>query len=232
MKTYQPDSETVEQLHGLGYVGAIDEDAAHSHDKPLLICDVDEVVLHLVDPFVQVLEERGYVLKDHSFRLTGNVFDARSGREATQEEVWAGLTQLFEEQAKRQAIVDGVVDNLVALADRIDVVFLTNMPHEFRDIRRQHLASHGLDFPLITNTRSKVPAIQTLFDHCAHPVGFIDDTPKNLEQVRDSVEGVHLFHFMANERFRELAGDIEGVDFSTGDWAHAHTHIRDTLTTG
>ncbi|MEM6981352.1 MAG: hypothetical protein AAF539_16970 [Planctomycetota bacterium] len=82
---------------------------------------------------------------------------------------------------------------------------------------------------MITNTRSKVPAIRTLFDHCTHPVGFIDDTPKNLEQVRDGVAGVHLFHFMANERFRELAGDIEGVDFSTGDWAHAREHIHETL---
>ena len=135
MKTYQPDSETVEQLHGLGYVGAIDEDAAHSHDKPLLSCDVDEVVLHLVDPFVQVLEERGYVLKDHSFRLTGNVFDARSGREATQEEVWAGLTQLFEEQAKRQAIVDGVVDNLpdqVMEPILVDTADVHRRPHAYR----------------------------------------------------------------------------------------------------
>ncbi|MEP1092883.1 MAG: hypothetical protein ABJH63_11055 [Rhizobiaceae bacterium] len=232
MKTNQPDNETIDQLLGLGYVGGQSGVAAFSHDKPLLICDVDEVVLHLVDPFVQVLEERGYVLKDHSFRLTGNVFDAKTGREATQEEVWAGLTQLFEEQDKRQAIVDGVVDNLNTLAETVDVVFLTNMPHEFREIRRTHLTRHGLDFPLITNTRSKVPAIQTLFDHCDHPVGFIDDTPKNLEQVRDGVVDVHLFHFMANERYRELAGSIDGVQFSTGDWQHAREHIGATLTAG
>ena len=108
MKAYQPDSETVDQLHGLGYVGTIgqggdgDESGggnggepngrvAHRHEKPLLICDVDEVVLHLVDPFVEVLQERGYVLKDHSFRLTGNVYHAETGHEASQQEVWLGF---------------------------------------------------------------------------------------------------------------------------------------------
>ena len=227
MKQFQADDETVDQLIGLGYSG---EDDAHAHDQPLLICDVDEVVLHLVDPFVEVLVERGYVLKDHSFRLTGNVFDAKTGREATQEEVWAGLTQLFEEQDRRQHIVDGVVENLNALSESVDIVFLTNMPHEFRDIRRSHLASQGLDFPLVTNTRSKVPAIQTLQAHCEYRVGFIDDTPKNLEQVRDRTTGIHLFHFMANPRFRELAGTIDGVSFSSGDWEHAREQIHQTLT--
>ncbi|MEP1207941.1 MAG: hypothetical protein ABJM29_18735 [Rhizobiaceae bacterium] len=226
MTQFQADDETWDQLITLGYSGA---DGAHSHAKPLLICDVDEVVLHLVDPFVQVLQERGYVLKDHSFRLTGNVYDAKTGREASQEEVWAGLTQLFEEQDRRQHIVDGVVENLNALAASVDILFLTNMPHEFRDIRRSHLADHGLDFPLVTNSRSKVPAIQTLQAHCAHPVGFIDDTPKNLEQVRDRTDGIHLFHFMANPRFRELAGAIDGVGFSSGDWHDARRQIELTL---
>ena len=66
-----------------------------------------------------------------------------------------------------------------------DIIFLTNMPHPFRETRRSHLSGQGLDFPLITNTRSKVPAIQVLKEHCNHAVGFIDDTPKNLDQVRE-----------------------------------------------
>lgn len=229
MKTYHPDEETFQQLQALGYSGSADD---HSHERPLLICDVDEVVLHLVDPFVEVLQERGYVLKDHSFRLTGNVYHAETGHEASQQEVWAGLTQLFEEQQQRQSIVDGVVENLNGLADAVDIVFLTNMPHEFRDIRRTHLREAGLDFPIITNARSKVPAIQRMQAHCSHAVGFIDDTPKNLEQVRDEASDVHLFHFMANERFRELAGDIDGVSFSSGDWAHASDQIRNVLVHG
>ena len=226
MTKNEPDLMTTQQLKDLGYTG---DSGAVSHSKPLLICDVDEVVLHLVKPFIEVIEERGFDLKSHSFKLTGNVFDKKTGREATQDEVWSALTQLFEEQATRQGIVDGVVENLNALAASIDIVFLTNMPHPFREIRRAHLLECGLEFPLVTNTRSKVPAIKILQSHTQKRVGFIDDTPKNLDQVRDGATDVQLFHFMADENFREMAGEIEGAHFSTGDWVHAREQIHTVL---
>jgi len=226
MTDFFADDETTNQLLQLGYNG---QAGARSHSNPLLICDVDEVVLHLVDPFVTVLQERGFELKTHSFKLTGNVYHATTGEEASQDEVSDALTQLFEEQQHRQSIVDGVVEGLNTLSRNVDIVFLTNMPHAFRDTRRAHLLDQGLDFPLITNTRSKVPAIQVLKDHCNRSVGFIDDTPKNLDQVRQRVEGVHLFHFMANEQFRDMAGAIDGVHFSSGDWAHASEKIHHAL---
>lgn len=220
----KPDDDTLKQLAELGYMNE------KRHERPLLVCDVDEVVLHLVDPFVKVIEERGFVLKSHSFKLTGNVFDAKTGREATQAEVWEGLTQLFEEQAMRQGIVDGVVEGLNAVSEDVDVIFLTNMPHDFAETRRDHLAKNGLHFPLVTNTRSKVPAIDLIKARCDRSVGFIDDTPKNLTQVRSALPDVHLFHFMANESFRGLAGDIDGAHFSLGDWQPASDHIRRVMT--
>lgn len=219
-----PDRETQAQLNRLGYNG----DARTRHERPLLICDVDEVVLHLVDPFVEVLEERGFILKSHSFKLTGNVFTP-DGRAATQEEIWDGLSQLFNEQASRQEIVDGAIAGLLELSGDIDILFLTNMPHEFGDIRRSHLASHGLDQPLITNTKSKAPAMELICRHRAGPVGFIDDTPKNLEQALAASIDVELFHFMANDAFRGLAGDVANVHVSTGHWPEAAAAIRNVL---
>ncbi|MEM9732641.1 MAG: hypothetical protein AAF903_04025 [Pseudomonadota bacterium] len=226
-EAWKPDAITLEQLHALGY--GVDGDKAVAHTRPLLICDVDEVVMHLVDPFVQVLQERGFELKNHSFKLTGNVYDRKTGREATQEEVWAGLTQLFEEQAQRQGIVEGVAEGLAHVAQSCDILFLTNMPHEFGEIRRAHLAHHGIPYPLVTNSRSKAPAISVILDHCHAGAGFVDDTPKNLNQVREAVPAVQLFHFMANDDFRGLAGEIEGVAFSSGNWGHAGPEIARIL---
>lgn len=221
----KPDLFTLEQLTELGY----GPKGGKRHIRPLLICDVDEVVVHLVDPFVTVLEERGFDLKSHSFKLTGNVFDRETGREATQEEVWAGLTQLFEEQAQRQGIVDDVADGLARVAQDCDILFLTNMPHTFRQTRIDHLAANGMTYPLVTNTRSKAPAIRIILEHCEAGAGFIDDTPKNLDQVREGLPSVSLFHFMANETFRELAGEVEGVAFSSGDWGYAGPEIARVL---
>ncbi|MFD0918054.1 hypothetical protein ACFQ14_16750 [Pseudahrensia aquimaris] len=217
-------AETTQQLESLGF-----HESADHGTRPLLICDVDEVVLHLVDPFEQVLNEQGFYLKSHSFQLTGNVFCSETHREATQEEVWNGLDVLFQQQASRQGIVDGVIDGLNTLAEEIDIVFLTNLPHAYREIRIDYLAEHGLNHPLVTNSGSKVPAMDRLMKTRQAQVGFIDDTPTNLIQARESLPDLHLFHFMANDRFRAMAQGIEGAHFSTGHWGEAVSGIRSVL---
>lgn len=222
-----PDDITNSQLDALGYRA---DGSGKRHQRPLLVCDVDEVVLHLVDPFVQVLDEMGFHLKTHSFKLTGNVFHRETGREASQQEVWQALDILFKEQDGRQHLVDGAADALNELSEHIDILFLTNMPHQFGDIRRQYLNANDIKFPLVTNTKRKTPAIGSIQAHCDSTIGFIDDTPLNLHQVRDELENVHLFHFMANEEFRKMAGEIEGASSSTGNWTEAANSIKQTLT--
>ena len=109
--------------------------------------------------------------KTHIFKLVGNVYEKETGRDATEEEVWAGLHQLFEEQDKRQGLVDGVVEGLAKVAEEVDIIFLTNMPHPYREKRRDYLVENGLTYPLVTNTGSKVPAIKIIQDCSSHSVG-------------------------------------------------------------
>jgi len=103
------------------------------------------------------------------------------------------------------------------------------MPHAYGDVRRQYLAANGLDFPLVTNTGSKVPAIKRIQDARSSRMGFIDDTPINLEQVRDQLDDVAIFHFMANDDFRQLAGNIDQAVVSTGHWPQASKAISGAL---
>lgn len=222
-----PDKLTSDQLIALGYKA---NGKGKRHIRPLLVCDVDEVILHLVDPFEKVLNEMGFHLKSHSFKLTGNIFQNETDREATQDEVWQGLDLLFKEQATRQHLVDGAKEALVELSQTIDILFLTNLPHVYGDIRREYLQNHGINYPLVTNTNRKTHAIKILQDHCDAPVGFIDDTPFNLEQVRDEVDNIHLFHFVANDRFRNLAGEVKGASEATGDWSEVTATIQSALT--
>lgn len=226
MKDWKADDDTLGQLHELGYVS---DGRGERQFRPLLICDVDEVVLHLVDPFQRVMDERGYELKSHSFQLTGNIFHKQTGAEATQQDVWDGLDQLFREQNLRQHLVEGAVDALNDLANDIDILFLTNMPHGFRQARVAHLLDNGLTHPLVTNSGSKMPAIDIVKAHRGAPIGFIDDTPKNLNHVREGAPDIHLFHFMANEDFRGLVGEVEGAHFSSGNWKEAGPLIREVL---
>ena len=209
----------IERLHGAGF--GVDK-------RPRLVCDVDEVVLHLVSPFETVLHERGYELRSKSFKLTGNIFHRETGREATQGDVWDALTQLFEEQDRRQHPVDGVVEGLARVAEAADIVFLTNMPHQFGMQRRAHLEAHGLRYPLLTNSGTKATGIAEL-KRGRPAVGFVDDTPTNLAQVSEAHPEVALFHFMADDVFRGLVEPMENVSISTGDWREAGPHIAERL---
>jgi hypothetical protein len=220
----KPDDDTLKQLDAIGYGGA-----SKVSKRPLLACDVDEVVLHLVDPFETVMGERGFELRAHAFQLTGNIFEKESGREATQSEIWEGLSQLFEEQDTRQGIVDGVAEGLAAIHEIADIVMLTNMPHAFRTHRARHLEANGIAYPVVTNSGSKVPALRLLSDAHHGASGFIDDSPLNLNQVREGLPDVHLFHFMANKTFREMAGPVEGTALHSGDWLETAPVIQRVL---
>ena len=219
-----PDEETLSQLSALGYNGS-----SHVSDRPLLVCDVDEVVLHLVDPFEKVLNERGFELRAHSFQLTGNIFHLETGVEASQAEVWGGLDQLFEEQHARQHVVDGVVEALNELQQELDIVFLTNLPHAYGDVRRTYLRNLGLPQPLVTNSASKAPALGILASGHSAAVGFIDDSPTNIQQVGNAWPDIRLFHFIANERFRALMEPLEGPLYHGSLWSETWPVIAQHL---
>lgn len=89
-------SETLRQIEELA-----------SDDRPLLVLDVDDVVLEFIKPFPRFLERRGLRLTLKSFHLTGNIAEAASGRLVEQPEVTALLDEFFETQAEWQSITIG-----------------------------------------------------------------------------------------------------------------------------
>ena len=124
-------------------------------DRPLLVLDVDDVVLEFIRPFPRFLEERGFSLTFNSFRLTGNIAEHSSGRLIEQPEVTALLDEFFGSQADWQSITDGASEALAMFGDRVEIVLLTAMPHKHRATRRAHLDALGLSYPLLTTEMAK-----------------------------------------------------------------------------
>ncbi len=198
-------------------------------NRSLVVCDVDEVILHLVAPFEQLLAERGFELRKKAVRLTGNIFHLESGEEASQQDVWAALDILFAEQATRQNPVDGAVEVLRDLDKSFDIVLLTNLPEKYGDLRRDYLASIDVPYPVVTNSGLKGPALKWLGESWGSEIAFIDDTPQHLESVRNHYREAHLIHFMANVEFRTMIGELNSVLLSTGDWQEAGQAIQTAL---
>lgn len=200
-----------------------------SDDRPLLILDVDDVVLEFIRPFPHFLKSRGFGLTLASFRLTGNIAETASGRLIEQPEVTALLDDFFDAQADWQSVTDGAEQALASLGDRAEIVLLTAMPHRHRAARRAHLDALGLPYPLLTTEMAKGPAVAKLRGSKGRPVAFVDDQPSNLISARNSVADAHLFHLMADNSLRAFLPPVPDDIVSVEDWRDAAPKIARAL---
>jgi len=198
-------------------------------DRPLLILDVDDVVLEFIRPFPHFLKSRGFGLTLASFRLTGNIAETASGRLIEQPEVTALLGDFFDAQADWQSVTDGAEQALASLGDRAEIVLLTAMPHRHRAARRAHLDALGLPYPLLTTEMAKGPAVAKLRGSKGRPVAFVDDQPSNLISARNSVADAHLFHLMADNSLRAYLPPMPDDIVSVEDWRDAAPKIASAL---
>ncbi|RAZ84611.1 hypothetical protein DPM33_31475 [Mesorhizobium hawassense] len=212
------DPETARQIEELA-----------ADDRPLLVLDVDDVVLEFIRPFPHYLKSRGFGLTLASFRLTGNIAETATGRLIEQPEVTALLGDFFDDQADWQSITEGAADALELLSRGAEIVMLTAMPHKHRAVRRAHLDALGLDYPLLTTEMAKGPAIAKLRGAKGRPVAFVDDQPSNLVSARGSVADAHLFHLMADNALRAFLPPVPEDIISVDNWREAVPKIATAL---
>jgi hypothetical protein len=175
--------------------------------RPLIICDIDEVVLEFVTPLGRFLGSEGYNLIPRSFALTGNIISNATGKAATEQDVKSLLDRFFTAQEAWQAPAPNAVGTLAALFRDADLVFLTAMPTRHASVRRALLDRHALIYPLLATEGPKGPVIKALRESMPAPVpcAFIDDIARNLLSVREHVPECLLINLMANDDFRAMA---------------------------
>ncbi|MDN2564753.1 hypothetical protein N1F89_00815 [Aquibium sp. A9E412] len=204
--------------------------ALAADDRPLLVLDVDDVVLEFIRPFPRFLESMGYRLKLDSFRLHGNVVAVDSGRPAEPATVTELMDAFFSSQADWQMPTEGAAEALAAFDGPAEIVMLTAMPHRHHAVRRGHLEALGLCHPLVTTEAAKGPALKALRGAHPRPVAFVDDIPRNLISARETVADAHLFHLMADNSLRALLPPFEAAGITTVEsWPEAQPKIARAL---
>lgn len=198
-------------------------------NEPLVICDVDEVILHFIAPLEAYIARNGFELIEPQFKLTGNIRATGDGAMASQDDVRGLIHGFFEEETESQQPVAHAADALAALAPHTQIVMLTNMPERFRPAREKTLRSHAIDFPVLTNIGPKGPAVAKLVEKTDAPVFFLDDSEINVASVRDHVSHAHLIRFIADERFFALAEPVEGVHLQSNCWQDTRRYIEGVL---
>lgn len=194
--------------------------------RPLVVCDIDEVVLHYLDSFDAFLRANSHQLVAESFRLHGNVRRLDDGVPASTEEVDDFQDAFFSTQDIWQKPVDGAHAALTSLSRQADIVFLTAMPPRYRDVRSKLLTEHGFHWPMVASEDAKGPLVARLAEGRTGPLAFVDDIVTNHRSVADHAPHCLLVHLMANQAFRALAPDPgESVRQAT-DWPDAQSIIE------
>ena len=116
-----------------------DLDHIRLRDRPLVVCDVDDVVLQFATPFEAFLETRGHRLLPRSFKLTGNIVHGDDERVIEAPAVKALIDDFFMEQERWQTPFADAVDSLHVLGQDADLIFLTAMPPRHAEVRRRLL---------------------------------------------------------------------------------------------
>ncbi len=217
------DPETLRQIE------ALVPDARFARERPLLVLDVDDVLLHFVGPLLRYFEGHGCTLRLQTFRLFGNVFDIETGAAVENERVTSLLDGFFASQTDWQTPVEGAAQAVAKIAGKAEVVLLTAMPHRHRDTRRMFLDRIGLTYPLLTTQMAKGPAIRHLRGESGRAVAFVDDMPHNLASARVSVADSHLFHLIADNSLRPLLPELPQDTAIAMDWREAGDGIAAAL---
>ncbi len=195
-------------------------------DRPLLVCDVDEVVVHFIAGFEAWLAERGLYLAPDSWSIESNVRDARTHEPLPDYRVHRLVHAFFREGVASLQPLEGAVEALHRLSDDCEIVLLTNLPHRYAPQRRQNMERLGLSFPLITNQGPKGPAVKALAAAIDESCLFIDDHAAYVESVGRHVPSAQLFHFLHDPRFARHAGTPAVPHWRVRHWQETEGLIR------
>lgn len=197
--------------------------------RPLLVCDIDEVVLEFVQPFINFLNAQQLHLKTDSFRLHGNVVEHDTGVIVEPERVSTLLDDFFAVQDDWQTPVEGASECLERLSAEAEIVLLTAMPHRYHDRRRALLDKLVFPYPLLTTETAKGPAIHRLRGETGRPVAFVDDIPHNLLSVQKAVPDAGLIHLMAFSELVQHLPPLPAEITMADNWQDAATVIAGGL---
>jgi hypothetical protein len=193
--------------------------------RALLICDCDEVLLHMVRHFGTWLRER----HDLHFAFETGSFVAMThadGSPVEHERIFGMLDEFFPAEMERQTLVPGAAEALAALSATADIVILTNLGDHCRDHRIAQLAGHGIQHRVETNRGGKGDPVARLVAEYGNPVTvFVDDLAVHHESVAKHARSVHRLHLIAEPAMAPQVPPAPYAHARIDDWAEAQAWI-------
>lgn len=169
--------------------------------RPLLVTDCDEVLLHMVGHFADwVAEAQGLSFDIGAPGFREALRDAAGGP-VPEERVWPLLDLFFEGEMHRQNVVPGAAEALALIAERADIVILTNIGDEYQAGRIEQLGRVGIGHRVLCNRGGKGrPLLELLGEMKPSVALFVDDLAVHHESVAKHAPEVWRLHMIAEPR--------------------------------
>ncbi|WP_293353264.1 hypothetical protein [Phenylobacterium sp.] len=176
-----------------------------SHERPLVLVDVDEVLGLFMQGFGDFLAGRGLEMRIDRFALFQNIYRPGATEHLDIAEGKKLFDAFFAGHCHEIEPAPGGIEALNRLAGSAEILILSNAPAEAERLRTQWLRKHGLSHPLILNSGPKGPIAAGLIAQTPQKTAFVDDLLPNLDSVQDHSPPTATFQHVADLRLRPLA---------------------------
>lgn len=194
--------------------------------RPVIISDVDDVVLTFIEPFQRFLVENSFRFLPRSFRLTGNIVRIETEEAVDEIAVRGLLDRFFEEQENWQDPVAEAVAVLSDLSNDADILFLTAMTPAYIAQRRTLLDALGLHYPLVATREAKGHVAARILGDSAVKTAFIDDMAHHISSVKAYLPDCLLIHMPPESDVHAMAPGADKGTVTAKNWPEARHHIR------
>jgi len=202
--------------------------------RPLIVTDCDEVLLHMVVPFRQWLDEVHDVHFDFENASFVNALRRKAcGTVLEQGAVWDLLRAFFATEMHRQTPIEGAFETLRELEEIADIVVLTNIGEEDHDNRIQQLRKLGLTYPVHWNQGGKgAPVVRLIEEYQPGAVLFVDDLAQHHASVARHAPAVWRLHMVGERELSPWIAPAPMAHRRIDMWRDAAPWIRSILTEG
>lgn len=196
-------------------------------NRPLIVTDCDEVLLHMVVPFRQWLDEAHGI----HFDMQGQAFaDALrhkdSGDLVEKELVWTLLNAFFATEMHRQQPIAGAIESLARLSRVANIEVLTNIGEQAHAGRVEQLRRFGLDHPVHWNQGGKGAPLARIVARHKPPVAiFVDDLGVHHQSVAKHAPDVWRLHMIGEPEIAQVVPQDPHAHARIDDWARAEAWI-------
>jgi hypothetical protein len=201
-------------------------------NRPLVITDCDEVLMHMVVPFAQwVDEEHGVIFRIEDASFAGALKRKECGTPLEAAEVWPLLDSFFAGQMTRQYPIPGALAAMAEIAKHADIVVLTNVGPEHQQRRIDQLALHDFHAPVIGSRGGKGEPVRRLIEEYEPSVAvFIDDLGGHHTSVSHEAPDVWRLHLVGEPAIADKIAPAPHAHARIDNWTEAKDWILARLT--